>query len=155
VQLDFNLPERFDLGFVNEQWEKERPVVIHRAISGSLERFIGVAIENFAWAFPVWMAPTQVMIVPVAEVFTDYAYELHWKLKTENLRVKVDTTDDSFSKKIRNAELLKIPYILIVWEKEQTSDTVSVREFKSKAQYEMPVSELMAKVVKERDERSL
>jgi threonyl-tRNA synthetase len=76
-------------------------------------------------------------------------------LKTENLRVKVDTTDDSFSKKIRNAELLKIPYILIVGEKEQNADTVSVREFKSKAQYEMPVSELMAKVVKERGERSL
>jgi threonyl-tRNA synthetase len=77
VQVDFNLPERFDLSFVNEQGDKERPVVIHRAISGSMERFLGVAIEHFAGAFPVWMAPTQVMIVPVAEVFTDYAYGLH------------------------------------------------------------------------------
>lgn len=155
VQLDFNLPQRFDLSFVNEQWEKERPVVIHRAISGSLERFIGVAIENFAGAFPVWMAPTQAIIVPVADVFNDYAYTVQSQLKSRDLRVKVDTSDDSFSKKIRNAELMKIPYILIVGEKEQVSDTVAVREFRSKAQYEMPSSELLEKIAQERDSRSL
>lgn len=114
VQVDFNLPQRFNLSFVNEQGEDERPVVIHRAISGSLERFMGVMVEHFAGAFPLWLAPMQVMIVPVAEVFNDYAAAVSLKLQDANLRSKVDYSDDSFSKKIRNAELLKVPYILIV-----------------------------------------
>jgi len=113
-QVDFNLPQRFNLSFVNEQGEDERPVVIHRAISGSLERFMGVMIEHFAGAFPLWLAPMQVMIVPVAEVFNDYAESCRLQLQTSDLRTKIDLSDDSFSKKIRNAELLKIPYILIV-----------------------------------------
>ena len=155
IQVDFNQPERFDLSFVNEQGEKERPVVIHRAISGSLERFIGVMIEHFAGAFPLWLAPTQIMIVPVADVFNDYAESCNQELRTKNLRAKVDYSDDSFAKKIRNAELMKIPYILIVGEKEQSDNSVSVRVYKTKEQYVESVEEFVAKRVEEYKSRSL
>ncbi len=154
-QLDFNLPERFDLSFVNEQGEKERPVVIHRAISGSLERFIGVMIEHFAGAFPLWLAPAQIMFVLVAEVFTDYCYELKEACEAQNLRAKVDTSDDSFSKKIRNAELDKIPYIAIIGEKEVTDKSVSVRIYKTKEQTTVSAEQFIADRLKEYQERSL
>ena len=155
IQCDFNLPVRFDLSFTNEQGEKERPVVIHRAISGSLERFMGVMIEHFGGAFPLWLAPIQVQIVPVAEKFNDYAFQLKSQLNQLDVRAKVDDGSDSFSKKIRNAELMKIPYTLIVGEKEQNSDSVSVREFRSKAQYEKSVEDFIAQVASEKDERKL
>ena len=155
IQVDFNQPERFDLSFVNEQGEKERPVVIHRAISGSLERFIGVMIEHFAGAFPLWLAPIQMMIVPVADVFTDYADRVRSMLNAEGLRAKVDHSDDSFAKKIRNAELLKIPYILIVGEKEVSDQSVSVRVYKTKEQYTESVEEFVQKRVVEYKERGL
>ena len=155
IQCDFNLPVRFDLSFTNEQGEKERPVVIHRAISGSLERFMGVMIEHFGGAFPLWLAPIQVQIVPVAEKFNDYAFQLKSQLNQLDIRAKVDDGSDSFPKKIRNAELMKIPYTLIVGEKEQNSDSVSVREFRSKAQYEKSIEDFIAQVASEKDERKL
>ena len=155
IQCDFNLPVRFDLSFINEQGEKERPVVIHRAISGSLERFMGVMIEHFGGAFPLWLAPIQVQIVPVAEKFNDYAFQLKSQLNQLDVRAKVDDGSDSFSKKIRNAELMKIPYTLIVGEKEQNSDSVSVREFRSKAQYEKSVVDFIVQLTAERGERKL
>ena len=154
-QVDFNLPQRFNLSFVNEQGEDERPVVIHRAISGSLERFMGVMIEHFAGAFPLWLAPMQVMIVPVAEVFNDYAETCRLRLQSSDLRTKIDLSDDSFSKKIRNAELLKIPYILIVGEKEQSDQSVSVRVYKTKEQYSESMEEFIGKRVEEYRERRL
>ena len=155
IQCDFNLPERFDLSFVNEQGEKERPVVIHRAISGSLERFMGVMIEHFGGAFPLWLAPVQMQIVPVAEKFNDYAFELKKRFSQQDLRASVDDSSDSFSKKIRNAEMMKIPYILIVGEKEEAASSVSVREFRSKKQYEKSVSEFISQVTSEKKERRL
>lgn len=149
------MPERFDLSFVNEQGEKERPVVIHRAISGSLERFMGVMIEHFGGAFPLWLAPVQMQIVPVAEKFNDYAFELKKRFSQQDLRASVDDSSDSFSKKIRNAEMMKVPYILIVGEKEEAASSVSVREFRSKKQYEKSVSEFISQVTSERKERRL
>lgn len=155
IQCDFNLPERFDLSFTNEQWEKERPVVIHRAISWSLERFMGVMIEHFSWAFPVWLAPTQVTILTVADVFNDYGHELKNKFSDAWVRVKIDDSSESLNKKIRNAELMKIPYILIIGEKEQTENSVSVREYRSKKQYESPVYDFIEQVVDENKNRRL
>ena len=149
------MPERFDLSFVNEQGEKERPVVIHRAISGSLERFMGVMIEHFGGAFPLWLAPVQMQIVPVAEKFNDYAFELKKRFSQQDLRASVDDSSDSFSKKIRNAEMMKVPYILIVGEKEEAASSVSVREFRSKKQYEKSVSDFISQVTLERKERKL
>ncbi len=149
------MPERFDLSFVNEQGEKERPVVIHRAISGSLERFMGVMIEHFGGAFPLWLAPVQMQIVPVAEKFNDYAFELKKRFSQQDLRASVDDSSDSFSKKIRNAEMMKVPYILIVGEKEEAASSVSVREFRSKKQYEKSVSDFISQVTSEKKERRL
>ena len=149
------MPERFDLSFVNEQGEKERPVVIHRAISGSLERFMGVMIEHFGGAFPLWLAPVQMQIVPVAEKFNDYAFELKKRFSQQDLRASVDDSSDSFCKKIRNAEMMKVPYILIVGEKEEAASSVSVREFRSKKQYEKSVSEFISQVTSEKKERRL
>lgn len=149
------MPERFDLSFVNEQGEKERPVVIHRAISGSLERFMGVMIEHFGGAFPLWLAPVQMQIVPVAEKFNDYAFELKKRFSQQDLRASVDDSSDSFSKKIRNAEMMKVPYILIVGEKEKAASSVSVREFRSKKQYEKSVSDFISQVTSEKKERRL
>lgn len=154
-QLDFNLPKRFELSYVNEQGEKEQPVVIHRAIMGSFERFIGVMIEHFAGAFPLWLAPTQIMFVPVAEKFVDYCHELKAQCAQANLRAKVDTSDDSFSKKIRNAEMDKIPYIVIIGEEEVTAKTVSVRVYKTKEQMTLPADEFIAARLKEYNDRSL
>ena len=104
VQVDFNLPNRFELSFVNEQGEMERPVVIHRAISGSLERFMGVMIENFGGAFPLWISPRQMVVVPVAEVFNDYGREVLTILRKAGLRTELDASTDSLGKKVRNAE---------------------------------------------------
>ena len=155
IQCDFNLPERFDLGFVNEEGEKERPVVIHRAISGSAERCLWVLIEHFAWAFPVRLAPTQVIVLPVADTFTEYATSVTNQLTDSWLRAKLDSSWDSLAKMVRNAEKSKIPYILIVWEQETTDQTVSIREFRSKKQYTLPRDEFVAQVVKEYGERAL
>lgn len=155
IQIDFNQPERFDLSFVNEEWERERPVVIHRAISGSLERFIGVMIEHFAGAFPVWLAPTQVTILPVSDTFNDYAYHVKAVLAKQNIRVTIDDAADSLNKKIRTAEMQKIPYMLIIGEKEQTDSSVSVRVYKTKEQYEMSLEQFGEQIVKEYEERSL
>ncbi len=155
IQCDFNLPERFELEYTNEHWEKERPVVIHRAISGSLERFMGIVIEHFAGAFPVWLAPKQIKIVPVADVFNDYCLDLKNKLSDNNLRVDIDLSEDSFSKKIRNAELEKVPYILIIGEKEKWANSVSIREFRTKKQYELSTQEFIEKIVDEYKNRKL
>ncbi len=116
---------------------------------------MGVMIEHFAGAFPLWMAPIQMMIVPVADVFNDYAFALNSQFKSHDLRSRVDERSDSFAKKIRNAELLKIPYILIVGEKEQSDNSVSVRVYKTKEQYTMSVEEFVAKMESKVKERML
>lgn len=155
IQCDFNLPERFKLSFTNEAWEEERPVVIHRAISWSLERFFGIIIEHFAWAFPLWMSPRQVMIIPVADKFEDYSYELNNLLKDLDIRSSIDNSSDSFNKKIRNAETMKNNYILIVWEQEVNDWTVAVRNVKTKEQIVMKKEELIEKLNLEIKSKSL
>lgn len=155
IQCDFNLPERFDLSFTNEAGEKERPVVIHRAISGSLERFMGVMIEHFAGAFPVWLAPVQVAILPVSDTFNGYASTVQDVLLKRNIRVQLDDAAESLNKKIRNAEMMKTPYMLIIGEKEQADQTVSVRVYKTKEQYTLPLSEFVEKISTEYKERVL
>jgi threonyl-tRNA synthetase len=128
IQCDFNLPERFDLLFVNEKGERERPVVIHRAISGSLERFMGVMIEHFAGAFPVWLSPVQVSIIPISEKHLDYAKKVFENLRENNIRAELKEENETLGKKIREAEMQKIPYLLIIGDKEIEAKTVSVRE---------------------------
>ncbi|MFB0965652.1 MAG: threonine--tRNA ligase [Patescibacteria group bacterium] len=155
IQCDFNLPERFDLSFVNEKGEKERPVVIHRAIAGSLERFMGIAIEHFAGDFPLWMAPKQVRILPVSENFMAYADEVFAICKKVGLRVELDSSSDGLGKKIRNAETDHVNYALVIGEKEVTDKTVSVRSRKTGEQTVMSVAEFVAKLQEEVSTRSL
>jgi threonyl-tRNA synthetase len=125
VQCDFNLPKRFELSYINEQSEKEQPVVIHRAISGSLERFMGVMIEHFAGAFPVWLAPIQVAILPISEKFAEYGEKVRQALEAADVRVTI-SLGDSLGKRIRTAKTEKIPYQIVVGEKEQSSNTITV-----------------------------
>lgn len=155
IQCDFNLPERFDLSFVNEKGEKERPVVIHRAIAGSLERFMGIAIEHFAGDFPLWMAPKQVRILPVSENFMAYADEVFAICKKAGLRVELDSSSDGLGKKIRNAETDHVNYALVIGEKEVTEKTVSVRSRKTGEQTVSTVAEFVAKLQEEVSTRSL
>lgn len=153
IQLDFALPKRFELEYIWEDWQKHTPIMLHRVVYGSLERFLWILIEHYAWAFPVWLAPEQIKIVPVAEPFIAYAETLQSKFKSQWLRSWVDSSDNSFSKKIRNAEVEKIPYILIVWEKEEADWSVSVREYKTKAQYTLPLDEFITKTAQENKDR--
>lgn len=127
VQVDFLLPERFDIEYTGEDGQRHRPVMIHRAPFGSMERFVGILIEHFNGAFPLWLAPVQVMMVPIADRHTAYAHEVAAQLRTAGLRVDVDDSSERMNKKIRNAQLMKIPYMLIVGDKEEEADTVAVR----------------------------
>ncbi|MBN3033031.1 MAG: threonine--tRNA ligase [Candidatus Saganbacteria bacterium] len=128
VQVDFNLPARFDLTYTDENGQQKTPVMVHRAILGSLERFIGALIENYGGAFPVWLAPVQVAVLPISEKSLDYAEKIARELHDNNVRVEVDRRGEKIGAKIRDAQMQKIPYMLIVGEKEQTSGTVAVRE---------------------------
>ena len=127
IQLDFLMPERFDLTYIGEDGKEHRPVMIHRVIFGALERFIGILIEEFAGAFPAWLAPVQARIIPVGERFLDYAGAVRKELMADDLRVEIDARDEKVGYKIRSAQLDKIPYMLIVGEKEAEAGTVSVR----------------------------
>lgn len=127
IQLDMNMPERFDLVCVNDLGERERIVMIHAAIMGSIERFLAVAIEHFAGAFPVWLAPVQATVLPVSEKFSEYGRKVHEALASAGVRAELSEANESLGKRIREAELMKIPYILVVGEKEQKNGEVAVR----------------------------
>ncbi|MBD3270701.1 threonine--tRNA ligase [Candidatus Peregrinibacteria bacterium] len=155
IQCDFNLPLRFELEFTNEEGEKERPVVIHRAICGSFERFMGVLIEHFVGAFPVWLAPVQVQIIPVATPHHDFANKYAQKLRSEGARVIVDDSNDSLGKRIRNAEMQKIPYMLVVGDKEIDGDNIAVRSYKTKEQFDVGKNEFIDQLKADIKERKL
>lgn len=155
IQCDFNLPNRFELSFTNEKGEAERPVVIHRAISGSLERFMGIMIEHFAGVFPLWIAPEQVRIVPVGESFIPYAEEIFVEMKKNGIRAKLDDSSDSLSKKIRNAETAHANYILVVGEQEVNSRTLAVRNYKTKEQTSEKIEEFVGRILEEIKTKSL
>ncbi|WP_286952191.1 MULTISPECIES: threonine--tRNA ligase [Aminobacterium] len=128
IQLDFQMPEKFDLTFVGADGKEHRPVMLHRTILGSLERFFGILIEQFAGAFPYWLAPVQVRLLPISEDFLDYARLVQAKLVANNVRVEIDSRDEKLGKKIRDAQIQKIPYMAVIGEKEVASDQVAPRE---------------------------
>ena len=127
IQLDFNEPERFDLTYVGPDGQPHRPYMVHRALLGALERFFGILIEHYGGAFPVWLAPVQAMMVPIADRHHGYARRVARELRLAGLRVEVDDSDDRMGAKIRNAQLQKIPYMLVVGDREEQDGTVSVR----------------------------
>ena len=128
IQLDMLMPERFDMTYVGEDGQKHRPVMVHRACFGSIERFIGILIEHYAGAFPVWLAPTQVKILPISEKQMDYAVELRKKFKKAGIRVELDESNEKIGYKIRKAQMEKVPYMCVIGEKEVQEQTVSVRD---------------------------
>jgi len=127
IQFDFNMPERFDLKFIDHDGKEKRPFMVHRALLGSLERFFGVLIEHYSGAFPVWLAPVQLVVIPVAPAFNTYASHVSETLKREGFRVEADLSDARMNAKIRTAQTQKIPYMVIVGAKEEETQSVSLR----------------------------
>lgn len=127
IQLDFQIPERMKLSFIDKEGKEQRPVIIHRAIFGSFERFIGIITEHYQGAFPLWLAPVQVVIIPITDKQTDYAEKIHKELKNNGIRVELDSRSETMQSKVRDATLQKVPYMLIIGEKETTGGFVSAR----------------------------
>ena len=151
IQLDFQMPERFDLTYIGEDGEKHRPVMLHRVIFGSIERFIGVLIENYAGAFPTWLAPVQVELLPISDSHVDYENEVKAILEDVGIRVELDYRNENIGYKIREAQLQKIPYMLVLGDKEKEAGTVGVRSRKDGDIGAMALDEFIAKVVEEID----
>lgn len=155
IQCDFNLPERFDLSFINEKSEKERPVVIHRAISGSLERFLGILIEHFAGKFPLWLSPVQARIIPISDAHHTVAIALRDTLRAQDIRAEVVLGDDSFGKKIRNAKVDHVPYFIIIGDKDVEAKKVTL-ESRDRGQIgQMDADEVVKLLVAEIKEKKL
>lgn len=155
IQVDYNLPERFGLSYVGKDGEEHRPVMLHRAPFGSLERFIGILIEHFAGDFPLWLAPEQVLVVPVSEKQEDYALLVAGRLKEAGLRAEADLRPERMQARIRDAELRKVPYVLVVGEKEKAEGTVSVRRRHRGNLGAMPLAAFLEGVLREYRERRL
>ncbi len=151
VQIDFNQPERFDLQYVNSDSERERPVMIHRAMLGSLERFIGVLIEHLGGNLPLWLAPTQAMMVPIADRHNDYAYAVAARMRKSGLRVEVNSASERMNAKIRNAQLQKINYMLVVGDREIEADSASLRTRSGKNLGALSVDDVITKLSAEAD----
>ena len=149
IQLDFQMPERFDLTYIGQDGEKHRPVMIHRVVLGSIERFIAILTEHYAGAFPLWLAPVQVMLVPISENQAEYAHQVCQKLLQVGIRAEVDARNEKMGYRIREAQLQKIPYMLVVGEKEKESGAVSVRNRKKGDMGVMSVEDLVAKLLGE------
>jgi len=143
VQIDYIMPERFDLQYVGSDGQKHRPVVIHRAPFGSLERFIGVLIEHYAGEFPLWLAPVQTVVIPVSQNFSDYGNEVYQAMKDAGIRVELDNRNEKIGYKIREAETQKIKYMVIVGEKEREACNISVRKHKEGDQGALSLSEFI------------
>lgn len=143
IQVDFNLPEKFDMFFINSQGEKERPIMIHRALLGSIERFIGVLLEHYAGDLPLWLSPTQIMIIPVSEKYQKEAQEIAARFLTEGIRCQTNNENETVSKKIREGELLKIPYLVVLGEREIKNQTLTVRKRGEKELTEMSAAQLL------------
>ncbi|WP_353092527.1 threonine--tRNA ligase [Tissierella praeacuta] len=153
IQLDFQMPERFDITYVDKDNEKKRPVMIHRTIFGSMERFMGILIEHFAGKFPVWLAPVQAIILPISDKFNDYAYEIKKEMSGKGIRVELDTRAEKIGYKIREAQLQQIPYMLVVGEKEVEEKLVSVRKRDEGDKGQIKVEDFIAQVNEEVKEK--
>jgi threonyl-tRNA synthetase len=147
IQLDMLMPEKFDLNYIGEDGQKHRPVMIHRVVYGSIERFIGILIENYAGAFPVWLAPIQIKILPITDKHADYAYELKKKIFDLGMRVEVDDRNEKVGYKMRESQMKKIPYILVVGDQEVESKQVAVRKYGEQDTAVMPADVFIADVL--------
>jgi len=153
VQLDFAMPDKFDLSYIDEKDEKQQPVMIHRVVLGSVERFIGILIEHYGGDFPTWLAPEQVKVIAVSDEFSSYAREVNEKLREEFIRSELDLRKETVSKKVREAELQKIPYIINIGGKEKDAGTVAVRGRDGKVKFGVKLGEFVKEIKKEIAER--
>jgi threonyl-tRNA synthetase len=154
-QIDFAVPKRFDLKYIDADGKEQTPLCIHRAPLGTHERFIGFLIEHFGGAFPVWLAPEQVRLLPVAEPHQAFARELYAELRAMGVRVKIDDSRDSLGKRIRNSELMKVPYMLVIGDKEIGGEGLSIRSYKTKEQSTLSKEEFVRNLMEEIKERKL
>jgi len=154
IQVDFQLPQRFELEYANTDGSRSRPVMIHRALFGSIERFFGVLTEHYAGAFPPWLAPVQAIGIPVAEAFTPYLSDVISQMREAGLRVELDASDDRMQKKVRNAQLNKIPFMVIAGEEDQNAGAVSFRYRNGEQKNGIPVAEAIAEIKKIVSERT-
>ena len=156
IQLDMNLPERFDCTYINSKGEKERPIMLHRAILGSFERFIGIITENFAGAFPTWCAPLQVKVLPVNdEVHSEYANQVVSTLRKHKIRVELDPASEKLGYRMRNAQIKKIPYTLVIGDKEKENNAVTYRKYGSKDQITVSLDEFIKLIENEIETKAL
>ncbi|MCC9021639.1 threonine--tRNA ligase [Bacillus nakamurai] len=156
VQLDFQMPEKFDLTYIDEENQKVRPVVIHRAVFGSLDRFLGIIIEHFGGAFPLWLAPVQVKIIPVSHaVHQEYAEEVQLHLKKRNIRAELDVRDEKLGYKIREAQMKKIPYLAVVGDRERGHQSVHVRQYGKESSFEVKLADFISQIKDETDRKTL
>ena len=149
IQLDMNLPERFDLTCVNEKGENERIVIIHSAITGSIERITAILLEHFNGSLPLWLSPVQVKVLPIGEDHFEYAQKIYEKLKAENIRVELDESNESLGKKIRNAKTEKVPYMLVIGDKEVSENKVTLESRSDEKLGQLSVDELISKLHQE------
>lgn len=147
IQVDFQLPQRFDLGYTAADGSRQQPVMIHRALFGSIERFFGVLTEHYAGAFPPWLAPVQVRAIPVAEAFNEYLAEIVKQMRKSGIRADVDLSDDRMQKKIRNAQTEKIPFMLIAGEEDQKAGAVSFRYRNGEQKNGIPINDAINEVL--------
>jgi threonyl-tRNA synthetase len=141
IQLDFNLPKRFELEYTGDDNLKHQPIMIHRALFGSIERFFGVLIEHYAGAFPLWLAPVQVAVLPITDRINEYAEKVAADLRSDGFRVEANTKSDKIGAKIRDAQMQKVPFMLVLGDKELEEGTVAVRERKQGDMGAMPIEE--------------
>jgi threonyl-tRNA synthetase len=146
IQLDFSMPERFGLTYIGADGQKHTPVMLHRACFGSIERFLGIIIENYAGAFPLWLSPTQVWILPISEKYVDYARSVHEQLLDAGLRSELNVRDDRVGYKIREASMQKIPYVIVLGEKERDGSTINVRSRDRGELGEMPLAQFLSEL---------
>ena len=153
VQYDLCMPERFNLTYIGEDGKEHRAFVVHRSSIGAIERTIAFLIEHYAGAFPLWLSPVQVAILPLSEKLEKYAEKINEELKKENIRVEMTDANETLGKRIREAEMQKIPYVLVVGEKEEKNGTVSVRHYRRGQENEISVKEVLEKIKKEIEEK--
>jgi threonyl-tRNA synthetase len=155
IQLDFQMPEKFDLNYIGEDGQKHRPAMIHRVVFGSLERFIGILTEHYAGAFPVWLAPVQVRVLPITDRHAGYAQKVVDRLDEKGIRVELDARNEKVSYKIREAQAQKIPYMLVVGDKEAEQEAVAVRHRSRGDLGPLPLKEFEEQILKEIREKEI
>jgi threonyl-tRNA synthetase len=149
IQFDFNLPERFDVTYIAEDGREHRPYMVHRALLGSMERFFGVLVEHYAGAFPLWLAPVQAMVIPIADRHVEYANKVAEQLRAAGFRVQVDDRNERMQAKIRDAQLQKVPYMLVAGDREAEAGEASVRLRSGEDLKARPIAEVIERMLAE------